>query len=187
MNPPVNGEFPECKSITIIDGSKKDEESGQELPIYVECVFPDEKNILGMDFPLANEIADTMVDASELYIASRGFSEGNFKYMSNILSILMRPKGEIYNSDTSLARADKFMDTKMDQVWGVFFYLHNSVSGLKELIQKYSQKVEAIQKKAMEGLDGTISSSSQPTINSTKLRSLVSKMSMKCSNLLMRK
>lgn len=156
LNPPINGEVPECKSIWI-DGA--------------EYVFPDSENILGMDFPIAKESTEMMVDTSSLYVASRGLSNGKFQYLSNIMSILMRPKVlndkneweiEPYDDKKCLERANLFLDVQMDKIWGVFFYLYKSTSGLREIIEKYIMEAQEVMNHQVAIL-GTTSDSSQRT------------------------
>jgi hypothetical protein len=50
--------------------------------------------------------------------------EGNqFKALPKLLCVLLRPKGEVYDSENNPAREKLFMSLTMDKVWSVCFFL----------------------------------------------------------------
>ena len=84
-----------------------------ELPAY--------KTQFGKEIPMADEQISTFAEATDLQIFGDQMAEGKYKVMSNIISILCRPKGEEYDEEKSLVRAKTMMKLPMDIVWEVFF------------------------------------------------------------------
>ena len=84
-----------------------------ELPVY--------KTQFGTEIPMAEEQIITFAEATDLQIFGEQMAEGKYKVMSNIISILCRPKDEEYDEEKSLERAKTMMKLPMDIVWEVFF------------------------------------------------------------------
>ena len=83
--------------------------------------FPASKHVLGQTVPLAYETAITFAESADLQLNIDKFKGGQYEIAPNLISILCRPKGEEYDEDTSLHRAEKLKDVKMDVAWQVFF------------------------------------------------------------------
>jgi hypothetical protein len=81
------------------------------------------KDVLGVQVPICDETAETFAEVADLQINCEKFKGGQYDVAPNIISIFYRPKGEVYDEDTSLERAKRLGDVKMDVVWQVFFCL----------------------------------------------------------------
>ena len=84
-------------------------------------LLPAYKTQFGTEIPMAEEQIITFAEATDLQIFGEKMTQGKYKVMANIISILCRPKGEEYNEEKSLARAETMMKLPMDIVWEVFF------------------------------------------------------------------
>jgi hypothetical protein len=85
-------------------------------------LFPTEKKIADMIIPLENETAATFVESTQLMSAMFGTRTMGIKNMALLTAILCRKKGEEYNEQVALQRAEEFKDLPMDVIWDVFFY-----------------------------------------------------------------
>lgn len=96
--------------------SKEFIELGEE-----KLYFPASKQVLGQIVPMAHETAITFAESADLQLNVEKFKGGQYEITPNLVSILCRPKGEEYDEDISLYRAEKLKDIKMDVAWQVFF------------------------------------------------------------------
>jgi len=84
--------------------------------------LPDSRMILGNEKPFADVTALEFAEVADLEINSRELTAGKYEVAANIVAILCRPEGEVYDEEKALIRAEKFKDLPMDIVWEVFFY-----------------------------------------------------------------
>lgn len=99
--------------------------------------FPRSKDVLGSVIPFAYTTAVEFAEMADLQIYSQEIAEGRYTVAANITSIMCRPKGEEYDEDTSLERAEKLKDMKMSDVWEVFFCLIELLNTQTELDHLY--------------------------------------------------
>ena len=94
--------------------------------------------------PMANTQTIEFTEVADLEIYGEQGTGGKYQVAANIISILCRPKGEVYDEKTSLRRADIFMDLTMDIVWEVFFCIHqlSTISSQNMLIYKLEKDLE---------------------------------------------
>lgn len=119
------GEGISCESVVIgllsfpfdykVQGIKSFKLNGETL------LLPSTKTVLGKDKPMADEQAIVFTESADLEIFSEKLASGIYEYATNIVSILCRPKGEEYDEDKSLKRAEKMGKLSMDIFWEVFF------------------------------------------------------------------
>ena len=107
--------------------------------------LPTSDNVLGNPVPMANAQTIEFTEVADLEIYSEKLNGGKYQIAANIISILCRPKGEEYDEQTSLKRADMFMDLTMDIVWEVFFCIHqlSIISSQNILIYQSEKALEA--------------------------------------------
>jgi len=114
----------------------------------VNYYLPETTQILNQHKPMAHTTAIEFTEVADLEIASKDLQGGKFERAANIVSILCRPKDEVYNENTSLSRVESFMKLPMDVVWEVFFcfieplILYNQ----RTLISSLKEKVELLKK-----------------------------------------
>ena len=119
------GEGISCESVVIgllsfpFDYKVKNSESfkfkGETL------LLPVTKSILGEQKPMADEQAIVFTESADLEIFANKLSGGVYERATNIISILCRPKGEEYDEEKSLKRAEDMGKLTMDVFWEVFF------------------------------------------------------------------
>jgi hypothetical protein len=102
--------------------------------------FPASKNVLGQNVPMAYETAITFAESADLQLNIDKFKGGQYEIAPNLVSILCRPKGEEYDEDMSLHRAEKLKDVKMDVAWQVFFCANLFLFSQEVQDQLYSQE-----------------------------------------------
>jgi len=113
-----------CSTLNI--GLQWEAKQTWENKEYIECdgiklYFPISKIVLGQIVPMAHETAITWAESSDLMLNIDKFKGGQYEIAPNLISILCRPKGEEYDEDISLHRAEKLKDITMDVAWQVFF------------------------------------------------------------------
>lgn len=87
------------------------------------------KMVLDQKVPMAKATFGEMIEFLQFEDNARKIENGRWKYMSNQIAILWRPKDEEeYDEDKGLERAKKFMELPMDIVWGCCFFLLKSLS-----------------------------------------------------------
>jgi len=84
-------------------------------------VLPYTKEVMGREVPMYGEQALTFSESADMELFSAKLEAGKYTWAKNIVSILCRPKGEEYDEETSLRRAEKMGSLTMDIVWEVFF------------------------------------------------------------------
>lgn len=92
--------------------------------------------------PFANGTAIEFTEVADLEISSKGMQGGRFEMAANIIAILCRPSGEVYNENISLSRVSKFMTLPMDIVWQVFFCITESFNTLNDCTRLYLKAME---------------------------------------------
>ncbi len=112
-------------------GLKQFEWQGETL------LMPETKRILGIDRPLTDETAITFCETADLIINIDKVKQGKYKSLANIVSILCRPAGEVYNEVKSLARAETMSELTMNIVWEVFFCLIPAKDMLDNILQTF--------------------------------------------------
>lgn len=112
--------------------------------------MPDTKTILGHDKPMSNVTALEFSEVADLQVFAHGLQGGKFEVAPNIISILCRPKGEKYDEQTCLDRAEEFKQLPMSVVWEVFFCLielmtiskqHTVISLLQDRLSRQKLRV----------------------------------------------
>lgn len=119
------GEGISCESVVIgllsfpfdykIQGIESFKLKGEAL------LLPVTRSVLGEDRPMGNEPAITFTESADLEIFASKLSGGVYERATNIISILCRPKGEEYDEEKSLKRAESMGKLTMDIFWEVFF------------------------------------------------------------------
>lgn len=92
--------------------------------------------------PFATGTAIEFTEVADLEIAAKRLQGGRFEMAANIIAILCRPKGEVYNENISLSRVTKFLTLPMDIVWQVFFCITESFNTLNDFTLSYLKEVE---------------------------------------------
>lgn len=92
--------------------------------------------------PFANGTVIEFTEVADFEISSKGMEGGRFEMAANIIAILCRPKGEVYNENISLSRVSKFMTLPMDIVWQVFFCITESFNTLNDCTRLYLKAME---------------------------------------------
>lgn len=101
--------------------------------------FPEAREVLGTRKEFDKMTAIEFSDLSDLELAAKELEGGVFERMANIISILCRPKGEKYDEQTCLERAEEvFLDLPMNEVWEVFFYTVERLALSKTYTQLYT-------------------------------------------------
>lgn len=103
----------------VVDGRATDKKITYKLP--------KSKDVLGEERIGAYMSALEFSESSDLEYFSKGLEGGRYEFAANIIAILCRPEGEVYDEDTSLARAEVFKGLPLDIVHGVFFSLIDSI------------------------------------------------------------
>ncbi len=103
----------------------------------IEYFCPTEKKMLNEVRPMGHAESVEFAESSDLEIFARKIEGGQYSVLTNIISILYRPKGEAYNEDVSLKRAEKFGELDMRIGFGVFFYLKRLATSSMQSIQIY--------------------------------------------------
>jgi len=90
---------------------------------FIQCgdeklYLPTKKHILGEEIPMYDTSAWQFTEAADLKIAH---SKNRYEVMANIVTILCKPKGEEYDQDSALERAEKLKDMPFSDAYEVFF------------------------------------------------------------------
>lgn len=88
-----------------------------------ELIAPGYYEILGQKRPMGKAQAIEFAEATDLELFADDLKGGKYEVLPNIISILYRPEGEVYDEEKSLKRAEKMKGLTMDIGWSVFFYL----------------------------------------------------------------
>ena len=102
----------------------------------VRYFYPKKGKRVGGDLLGAFLTAGQLTQGADLMAALQKVDGSTFKLFANVISIYCLPAGEKYDEQTSLERADKFMNLPMDEVLGVFFSIQNSMNKFKAYIQR---------------------------------------------------
>lgn len=94
--------------------------------------LPESKIIFDKVVPMADVSIYEFTESADLQISASKEIGREFDYMANIISILARPKGEKYDEQKSLKRAEIFQDISMDKAWTIFFMLTQTIQYIKE-------------------------------------------------------
>lgn len=97
-------------------------------------LLPLTKFVLNEERPMADEDAIVFTEAADLEIFSEKLAGGLYEYAPNIVSILCRPKGEKYDEEKALKRAEKMGKLTMDIFWEVFFCIIKQSNTLRKNI-----------------------------------------------------
>jgi len=126
----------------------------------VEYFLPASRTKLGETIPMAEAETLEFTEAADLQLYSEDTEAGQLTYAANIVSILARPKGEEYDEETSLERAEQFLQLPMKTVLEVFFssiehfniyYQSTLQSGIREELQRQGH----LKNRDLNDLDGT--------------------------------
>lgn len=85
------------------------------------CELPTHKVLLGQEKPFSDCEAIEFVESTDLRIRGAKLEEGEYKYAPEFIAILCRPKGEKYNEEVCMKRAESMKKLTMDIVFEVFF------------------------------------------------------------------
>jgi hypothetical protein len=96
-----------------------------------EYFLPATKVVINDERLFADETAITFAESADLELNSRSMAGGKYTVAPNIISILCRPKGEVYDEAKSLERAERFKELTMDVFWEVFFCLEERLRNLR--------------------------------------------------------
>jgi hypothetical protein len=111
--------------------------------------LPENLKVYGEEIPMGKEKAITFAEASDIEVALRDMAEGAANRLPMFVAIYCREKGEEYDEEKVMKRADDFLDLPMEEVWRVFFcifrrleqfqtFTQESSKGLgKELVEKF--------------------------------------------------
>lgn len=133
--------------------------------------LPEDREVFGTVVPMVNITALEFTESADLMIqATRMGTDRDFRRIANLISILCRPKNgderETYNEVVCLARAEKFLELKMDVAWDVFFSLitpliiagqYVQICSLEEMIEE--SKADTLTKSTLSGGMGKFFSS----------------------------
>lgn len=118
----------------------------------VEYMLPKGKRVFGQEVPMADTTALEFTESADLMIGLTKM-EKDFSKSANLLAIMCRPEGEMYDEETSLARAERFISLTMDKVWDVFFSLilpliilnqYTQISSLQGIAEARHKREKAI-------------------------------------------
>lgn len=87
----------------------------------------------------AHMTAAQFAQANDVVRMATDLSEGKYGMMANFISILCLPKGEVYDEQKSLSRAESFKDLPMTVVWEVYFFIISSLTKQADHILRYLQ------------------------------------------------
>lgn len=107
-----------------------------------EYFLPENLKVYGEEIPMGKEKAITFAEASDIEVALRDMAEGAANRLPMFVAIYCREKGEEYDEDKVIQRADDFMDLPMEEVWRVFFCMFKQLGRFQTYTQKYSKGLE---------------------------------------------
>lgn len=88
--------------------------------------LPEGKNVMDFIIPMENLTAIQFTESNDLLKLVTDHPEG-YKYVGAIIATLCNKKGEFFNEDVILKRAQEFGELKMDVVFDVFFCFLSSL------------------------------------------------------------
>lgn len=111
----------------------------------VRYYLPEKGMVLGGDgLPGVKLTAVQYAQSADLMARLVEMDRGGWALMANVISILCLPKGEKYDEQTSLKRADVFEDLPMSVVWEVYFFIYRSLTRLSvSILHSLMEAVEA--------------------------------------------
>jgi len=99
---------------------------------------------------MADEPVITFIEGADLQLLSKELETKDISKLANLVSFYCRKKGEVYDSDKMLLRAESFTLLTMDIVWEVFFCLSKLIIEYQSRIQMFLEKAQQqIVKEAM--------------------------------------
>ncbi len=90
--------------------------------------LPTAKKFLENEVPMSSTTAVEFAETADLQVEAAKVEGGQFDSMPLVIAILCRPKGEPYDEDKAIERAEIFKALPMTEVWEVFFCLQNRLS-----------------------------------------------------------
>lgn len=87
----------------------------------VEYVLPESVMLFGKERPMFDEPFIGWSETDDLIKAAYEMKEGYLSAAKHVVSIMARPKDEVYDEAVSLKRSDEFLTLPMSIVWEVFF------------------------------------------------------------------
>lgn len=126
----------------------------------VKYFLPKSRDKMGQNVPMADAQVLEFTEAADLQLFSKDTEAGQLTYAANIVSILARPEGEEYDEETSLARAEDFLQLPMRTVLEVFFssieHFNTSYQFiLQSGISKELKAQKHLKNQGLSGSDGT--------------------------------
>lgn len=86
--------------------------------------LPSDTEIFGERVPMVNVTALEFAESAHYMITITTLQQAkDFAQIANLIAILCRPEGELYNEETVLKRAREFRGLPMTTTWDVFFSL----------------------------------------------------------------
>lgn len=103
--------------------------------------LPVSKEIMGKPIPMVDLTALEFTESADILIGLNVLNESrDLTHLANLIAILCRPKGELYDERKSADRAKQFTQLTMDIVWRVFFSLITPLVILNQFAQISSIK-----------------------------------------------
>jgi hypothetical protein len=126
--------------------------------------LPETKTVINDQRTFADATAIEFAESADLELHSRSMAGGKFEVAANIISILCRPEGEVYNEDVSLKRAESFRSLSMSVFYEVFFCLDLRLKNFRNasttyLVESVSKAKPNQRSQALRTLAGTVQSS----------------------------
>lgn len=123
--------------------------------------LPATKTVIGDERTFADATAIEFAESADLELHSRSMAGGKYEVAANIISILCRPDGEVYNEDTSLKRAESFRQLPMSVFWEVFFCLDLRLKNFRKdsliyLVESVLKGKPKLRSQALKALDGLV-------------------------------
>lgn len=103
---------------------------------FEDCDYylPEAKTVLGQVRPMYDTTALEFSESADLILTAEELGGGKWERAANFISILCRPRGEKYNEQRCIERAERFQNLTMDIVLEVFFCLSNLIVISKQSI-----------------------------------------------------
>ena len=115
--------------------------------------LPRDLKVYGETIPLGMERVITFTEASDIEVALRNMAEGAANRLPMFVAIYCREEKKEYSEEDTMARAKKFMDLPMEEVWRVFFCIYRLLGKSQNYIQEYSKRVAELLPERLRSLD----------------------------------
>ena len=89
----------------------------------VEYFFPESLKIFNKEIPMHKESAVSFAEEADIMASVLALDGIGIGGMAQVSAVMCREKGEDYDEDKAISRAENFKDLPMNIVWEVFFYI----------------------------------------------------------------